>query len=64
MNVNIGAYVKGDLYFDPDSIEGQRLDAAGSGRPGVVFLHPLSYQRGFVEGYPHASQGIVDSLVT
>ena len=53
MAINFGKYVHGMLYFD--TAQAQQAAAKGSSLPGVVWLHPYSYQSGYVENYPRDS---------
>jgi alpha-beta hydrolase superfamily lysophospholipase len=60
MAINFGKYVHGMVYF---STSLARLAASsGSQLPGVVWLHPYSYQSGFVENYPRDSERAFDAL--
>ncbi len=44
--VNLGEYVSANLYW--------AAGYSGGALPAVLWLHPASYQKGFVEAYPHA----------
>lgn len=58
--VDFGSYLRGTLLF-PSALK----PAAGVSQaclPGIVWLHPLSYQKGWVEAYLHGPLSTAESL--
>jgi len=56
--VDFGTYLRGTLLY-PSGAE-----AGGKCLPGIVWLHPLSYQSGWVEAYLHADSSSAEGLAT
>ena len=54
MTVNFGCYIYGNVYY-PDNYKSSTI-------PAVVWLHPFSYQGGYIENYPHDSQRMYHRL--
>ncbi|EGD82443.1 hypothetical protein PTSG_03090 [Salpingoeca rosetta] len=58
MAINFGAYVHGNIYWDTK----QMSPGDNKSHPAIVYLHPYSYQGGYVEDYPHSSEPLYSAL--
>lgn len=54
MTINFGRYIYGNVYYPVDYRE--------KSIPAIVWLHPYSYQGGYVENYPHDSTRMYERL--